>query len=152
MSNFSEFLDFFSSKNILNEILDIAFTEDINIFLESYWNGSTSSLNWQEFTGRVEKFILPSEIDCNCFNYHYLRNNFSIFSVDKVVIYYSGLEKSFVVSTDKLINNLYDLMDFFCYLDGIFIFSYDEILKKDITNFCIEFKFFEYIYGLKIKE
>lgn len=149
MCNILEFQNFFTLHNIAYQTLEIKTTETLNQYLDGYWKGSTSYLDWSNFRDKIEIFKLPCKIEPSIFDVQYLKENFLIFLENKLVIYYSGVEECFVIKTDDLLKNLYNFMDFFCYLDGLFVFSYREILEKEINKFCIEVRFFESISGIK---
>ena len=113
----SDFLDSFSISN--NE-LDIQTTKQINHYLNDYWQGTTSKIDWDKINSKSRKIYFPEIITKSLINNTLQDYKFKLLESDKLVLYYSGFEPCFLIDHNIYNNFLYEFMGSFCFLDSFF--------------------------------
>ena len=146
MSTFKQISDFLDSFSISNTELDIQTTKQINRYLNDYWQGTSSKIDWDKINSKSIKIYFSELITKSVINHTTKNYKFKCLDSEKLVLYYSGFEPCFLIDHNMYNNFLYEFMDRFCFLDGFILLSYDDMIKDEALNF-IEVRIFDYICG-----
>lgn len=145
----SDICDFLDRFHLSAQILDFEITEHINQYLEPFWRGSTSKIDWELISTNVQKVDFPCHvpIDAELTQQLLQHANFRALQHTEIILYFLGMQSCLLLKSAEFPRFIFDLMNDFCHLDTFFIFAAPPILaQKQIADF-LEIQLFDYFCG-----
>ncbi|AWL29600.1 hypothetical protein DJ533_13955 [Acinetobacter defluvii] len=89
----SDICDFLDRFHLSAQILDFEITEHINQYLESFWRGSTSKIDWKIISANIQKIEFPyrTPIDAELTQQLLKQSNFRVLQHTSIILYFSGM-------------------------------------------------------------
>lgn len=138
-------MDFFAKRQIDHFLLEKGITFNINQFLNPYWEGTTSKINWDKYE-KTEIYFLDV-IDHHILQNTLFNSKLKILQSCDLILYYSGAECTIRTNSVFLTKYLYEFMDEFCFLESVIVFDYPQISQKRNQIDMLEIRILDYICG-----